>query len=105
MDLAELLTVETSVLQVLCMSAGSESSGLRDTILRELDQDDFYFPITSKIYSAVSEMSQDNTPVDADSLLRALNRRSVDVPDDFFLEDLFTGSEPSKETLADGSKV
>ena len=100
MDLAELLTVETSVLQVLCMSAGSESSELRDTILRELDQDDFYFPITRTIFTEVSSMSQDNTPVDADSLLRALNRRTVDVPDDFFLEDLFTGSEPSKETLA-----
>ena len=84
MDLAELLTVETSVLQTLCMSAGSESSELRDTILRELDQGDFYFPITRTIYIAVSEMSRNNTPVDADSLMQALNRRSVDVPDDFF---------------------
>ena len=100
MDLAELLTVETSVLQALCMSAGSESSELRDTILRELDQDDFYFPITRTIFTEVSSMSQDNILVDADSLLRALNRRTIDVPDDFFLEDLFTGSEPSKETLA-----
>ena len=100
MDLAELLTVETSVLQALCMSTASESSELRDTILKELEPDDFYFPITRTIYSAVSTMSQDNTPVDADGLLRALSRRSVDVPDDFFLEDLFTGTKPSKETLA-----
>ena len=100
MDLAELLTVETSVLQALCMSTGSESTELRDTILRELEQDDFYFPITRTIYAAVSSMSRDNSPVDAESLLRALSRRSVDIPDDFFLEDLFTGAKPSKETLA-----
>ena len=87
MDLAELLTVETSVLQALCMSTGSESTELRDTILRELEQDDFYFPITRTIYAAVSSMSRDNSPVDAESLLRALSRRSVDIPDDFFLED------------------
>ena len=99
MDLAELLTVETSVLQALCMSTGSESTELRDTILRELEQDDFYFPITRTIYAAVSSMSRDNSPVDAESLLRALSRRSVDIPDDFFLEDLFTGTQPSKETL------
>ena len=99
MDLAELLTVETSVLQTLCMSTGSEGSELRDTILRELDQDDFYFPITRTIFVAMSTMSQADTPVDADGLLRALSRRSVDVPDDFFREDLFTGKNPSKETL------
>ena len=60
----------------------------------------FYFPITRTIYAAVSSMSRDNSPVDAESLLRALSRRSVDIPDDFFLEDLFTGAKPSKETLA-----
>jgi len=104
MDLAELLTVETAVLQTLCMSTASESSELRDTILKELEQDDFYFPITRTIYAAVSSMSRDKTPVDADSLLRALSRRSVDVPDDFFLEDLFTGAKPSKEILAEWLK-
>ena len=54
MDLAELLTVETSVLRTLCLTVNSESSELKTRITENLIVDDFYFPITKSIFGAIS---------------------------------------------------
>jgi replicative DNA helicase len=97
---AELLGVETSVLRTLCLTANSEGSTQRSCILAEVAEDDFYFPITRSIYATVFEMTQDGTNVDVASLQQALARRSVNLPDDFFVEDLFAGEAPTMETLA-----
>lgn len=99
MDLAELLTVETSVLRTLCLTVNSETSELKNRITENLIVDDFYFPITKSIFGAISDLAKDGTNVDPNSLERSLSRRSVDVPDDFFLEDLFRGEAPSPQTL------
>ena len=95
MDLAELLTVETSVLRTLCLTVNSESSELKTRITENLIVDDFYFPITKSIFGAISDLAKDGTNVDPNSLEQELSRRSIDVPDDFFLEDLFRGEAPS----------
>ena len=99
MDLAELLTVETSVLRTLCLTVNSESSELKTRITENLIVDDFYFPITKSIFGAISDLAKNGTNVDPNSLENALSRRSIDVPDDFFLEDLFRGEAPSPQTL------
>ena len=99
MDLAELLTVETSVLRTLCLTVNAETSELKNRITENLIVDDFYFPITKSIFGAISNLAKDGTNVDPNSLEQSLSRRSVDVPDDFFLEDLFRGEAPSPQTL------
>lgn len=99
MDVSELLTVETSVLRTYCLTVNSESSELKRRINDNLAVDDFYFPITKSVFEVVSTMSSNGVNVDPSSLEQALSRRSVDVPDDFFLEDLFAGEAPSTETL------
>ena len=99
MDLAELLAVETSVLRTLCLTVNSETSELKNRITENLIVDDFYFPITKSIFGAISALSKNGTNVDPNSLEQSLSRRLVDVPDDFFLEDLFRGEAPSPQTL------
>ena len=99
MDLSELLTVETSVLRTLCLTVNSEISELKDQITKNLIVDDFYFPITKSIFGAISDLTKNGMNVDQNSLEQALSRRSIDVPDDFFLEDLFRGEAPSPQTL------
>ena len=101
MDLAELLTVETSVLRTLCLTVNADSSELKSQITDSLIVDDFYFPITKSIFDTVAEMAKTGTNVDPGSLEQALSQRSVDVPDDFFLEDLFRGEAPSSQTLTE----
>ena len=101
MDLSELLTVETSVLRTLCLTVNSETSELKNRITENLIVDDFYFPITKSLFGAISDLASHGTNVDPSSLEQALSRRSVDVPDDFFLEDLFRGDAPSPQTLTE----
>jgi hypothetical protein len=101
MELSELLTVETEVLRTFCLSVNSESSELNERITEELVVDSFYFPITKSIFDTVTALSKSGMNVDPNSLQQALTLRSVDVPDDFFLEDLFRGEAPSVETLTE----
>jgi len=68
MDLAELLTVETSVLRTLCLTVNSESSELKDRITENLIGEDFYFPITKSIFSAISDLAKSGVNVDPNSL-------------------------------------
>ena len=99
MDLAELLTVETSVLRTLCLTVNSESSELKTRITENLIVDDFYFPITKSIFGAISDLAKNGTNVDPNSLEKALSRRSIDVPDGFFSR----GSVPRRGALAANS--
>ena len=101
MEHAELLDLETSVLRTLCLTANSESSTHKSRIVVELSEGDFYFPITKSIFSTIFEMTHSGTNVDVTSLQRALARRSVSDPDDFFVEDLFAGEAPLMETLTE----
>ena len=91
--------METSVLRTLCLTVNSESSELKDRITENLIDDDFYFPITKSIFGAISDLTKNGVNVDPNSLEHALSRRSIDVPDDFFLEDLFRGEAPPPQTL------
>ncbi len=101
MELSELLTMETAVLRTFCLSVNSASSELKARITDNLVVDNFYFPITQSIFGTVTALSKSGMNVDPSSLQQALSLHSVDVPDDFFLEDLFRGEAPSAETLTE----
>jgi len=99
-DLGGQLLLETSVLRTLCLTVNSDGSELKYRILDDLVEDDFYFPVTRTVFAAISELHQNGDQVVAQSLQDILNERAVDVPDDFYVEDLFRGDLASMATLS-----
>jgi hypothetical protein len=100
-DLGGQLQLEISVLRNLCITINSDSSEIKYRILDGLVEEDFYFPVTRTIFAAASELHRNGDQVVAKSLQDVLNERSVDVPDDFYVEDLFRGELVSLFTLAE----
>jgi replicative DNA helicase len=99
-DLGGQLLLEISVLRTLCLTVNSDGSELKYRILDDLVQEDFYFPVTRTVFAAISELHQNGDQVVAQNLQDILNERSVDVPDDFYVEDLFQGELASMATLS-----
>src|SRR3972149_10829254 len=99
-DLGGQLLLEISVLRTLCLTVNSDGSELKYRILDHLVEDDFYFPVTRTVFAAISELHQNGDQVVAQSLQDILNQRAVDVPDDFYVEDLFQGELASMATLS-----
>ncbi len=99
-DLRELLSLETSILRVLCVTVNSEGE-LKYKILDTLSEELFYFPLTKSIFAAVTESHRNGEFVASAPLEQLLRRRSVELPDNFHLEDLFTGNLPSSSELAE----
>ena len=99
-DLGGQLLLEISVLRTLCLTVNSDGSELKYRILDDLAEDDFYFPVTRTVFAAISELHQNGDQVVAQSLQDILNERAVDVPDDFYVEDLFQGELASMATLS-----
>jgi hypothetical protein len=99
-DLGGQLKLETSVLRTLCLTVNSDGSELKYEVLEKLQEGDFYFPVTRTIFSAVTEMNREGDHVVASALTDVLKEKSVDVPDDFYVDDLFKGELPSVATLS-----
>jgi hypothetical protein len=78
----------------------SDGSELKYRILDDLVEDDFYFPVTRTVFAAISELHQNGDQVVAQNLQDILNEHAVDVPDDFYVEDLFQGELASMATLS-----
>ncbi len=99
-DLGGQLLLEMSVLRTLCLTVNSEGSELKYRILDDLVADDFYFPVTRTVFTVVTELHQNGDQVVAQNLQDLLDHRAVDVPDDFYVEDLFHGDLASMTTLS-----
>jgi hypothetical protein len=99
-DLGGQFQLEIEILRTLCLTVNSEGSEIKYRILEGLVQEDFYFPVTRTIFAAVSQLHGNGDQVVAKNLQYVLNERSVDVPDDFYVEDLFQGELVSLLTLA-----
>jgi DnaB-like helicase C terminal domain len=99
-DLGGQLLLEMSVLRTLCLTVNSDGSELKYRILDDLCEDDFYFPVTRTVFAAISELNRNGDQVVAQNLQNILDHRDVDVPDDFYVEDLFQGELASMATLA-----
>jgi hypothetical protein len=99
-DLGGQLRLEMSVLRTLCLTVNSDGSELKYRILDDLVSEDFYFPVTQTVFAAISELHQNGDQVVAQNLQDILNERAVDVPDDFYVEDLFQGELASMATLS-----
>jgi hypothetical protein len=99
-DLGGQLLLEMSVLRTLCLTVNSEGSELKYRILDDLRPEDFYFPVTQTVFAAVTELHENGDQVVAQNLQDILNAHAVDVPDDFYVEDLFRGELASMATLS-----
>jgi hypothetical protein len=99
-DLGGQLKLETSVLRTLCLTVNSDGSELKYEVLEKLVDADFYFPVTRTVFAAVSEMNREGDHVVASALTDVLKEKAVDVPDDFYVDDLFKGELPSLATLS-----
>lgn len=99
MTVGELLTLETSVLRILCLTVNTAGSELKYKILDTLSSDNFYFPINKAIFEALEEMHRKGDYIIHNNLDEELKRRSVHFPEDFFLEDLFDGDLPRASEL------
>ena len=99
MELGELLSLEQSLLRALCLTVNSNTSEFKYRILEGLAEEDFYFPVTRSIFGAIKEFHASGDFVVASALAEVL--RHVDVPDDFYVEDLFTGELPSSDKLGE----
>jgi hypothetical protein len=99
-DLGGQLLLEMSVLRTLCLTVNSDGSELKYRILDDLKAEDFYFPVTRTVFAAITELHGNGDQVVAQNLQDVLNERAVDVPDDFYLEDLFRGELASLATLS-----
>jgi hypothetical protein len=99
-DLGGQLLLEMSVLRILCLTVNSDGSELKYRILDDLVEEDFYFPVTRTVFAAVKELHRNGDQVVAQNLQDILDRRAVDIPDDFYVEDLFHGEVASMATLS-----
>src|SRR3990172_5143229 len=99
-DLGGQLLLETSVLRTLCLTVNSDGSELKYRILDDLVAENFYFPVTRTVFAAVSGLHRKGDQVVAQSVQDILKVSAIDVPDDFYVEDLFQGELASMATLS-----
>ena len=98
-DYGELLVLETSVLRTLCLTVNATGSELKYKIIDTLSEDDFYFPINKALFASIIEMHRRGDYVVYTNLEEDLRNKSVDVPEDLFVEDFFHGELPELEEL------
>ena len=96
----ELLLIEASVLRALCMTVNTSGSEVKAKILETVAEDDFYFPVNKEIFIAVKDMMRKNVHVVYTNLEEVLHKRSVHVPEDFFIQDLFKGDLPRMQDIS-----
>jgi hypothetical protein len=95
----ELLLLEASVLRALCMTINASGSDLKSKILDTVAEEDFYFPVNKEIFIALKDMMRKGAHVVYTNLEEELHRRSVHIPEDFFIQDLFKGDLPRSQDL------
>jgi len=95
----ELLLLEASVLRALCMTVNASGSEVKSKILDTLVEEDFYFPVNKEIFIAVKDMMRKGAHVVYTNLEEELHKRSVHIPEDFFIQDLFKGDLPRTQDL------
>lgn len=100
MRVGELLSLETSILNVLCLTINTAGSELKYKILDTVSEDDFYFPINRTIFEVLTDMHQRGDFVVVGNLDEELRKRSAEVPAGYFLDDLFRGELPAAAKLA-----
>ncbi len=99
MELGELVVLEGSVLRTLCLTINAEVSELKSSILDSLSENDFYFPVTQAVFGTIVDLHRQGQNVNAHDLQETLRRLAVNVPDDFYIEDLFVGDLPTIDDL------
>jgi hypothetical protein len=98
-NLKELLSLETSILKALCLTINSAGSVHKDKLLDLLSRDDFYFPIHKALFGILLEMHHRGEYIVLTNIKEELFNRSVELPEGFYLEDLFRGDLPTLPEL------
>lgn len=98
-DYGDLLVLETSVLRTLCLTVNATGSELKYKIIDTLSEDDFYFPINKALFASIIEMHRRGDYVVYTNLEEDFRNKSVDVPENLFVEDFFRGELPELEEL------
>jgi hypothetical protein len=98
-NLKDSFSLETSVLRTLCLTINSAGSVHKDKLLDVLSRDDFYFPIHKALFSILLEMHHRGDYIVLTNIKEELFNRSVELPEGFYLEDLFRGDLPTAPEL------
>ena len=99
LDVEPVLAVESSVLRTLCLTINSAGSALKYVILEGLSEDDFSLPATKALFAALLDLHAQGDFVVSSNLNGALRERSIELPDEGFIDNLFTGQLPASEEL------
>ena len=94
----ELRALETSVLKALCLTINTAGSELKYKIMDGLSGDDFYFPLNRAVFQTLAELHRRGEYVISANLDEEL-RKGEDVPADFMIDELFSGTIPGLSEL------
>lgn len=95
----ELRVLEGSVLKALCLTINTAGSELKYKILDSLSEDDFYFPLNRAVFLTLAELHRRGEYVISANLDEELQKTGEDIPADFLIEELFSGTLPGLSDL------
>ena len=95
----ELRALEGSVLKALCLTINTAGSELKYKILDSLSEDDFYFPLNRAVFLTLAELHRRGEYVISANLDEELQKTGEDIPADFLIEELFSGTLPGLSDL------
>jgi len=95
----ELRALESSVLKALCLTINTAGSELKYKILDSLSEDDFYFPLNRAVFLTLAELHRRGEYVISANLDEELQKTGEDVPANFLIDELFSGTLPGLSDL------
>ena len=95
----ELRALEGSVLKALCLTINTAGSELKYKILDSLADDDFYFPLNRAVFQTLAELHRRGEYVISANLDEELQKTGEDIPANFTIEELFSGTIPGLSDL------
>ena len=97
--IAELRALEGSVLKALCLTINTAGSELKYKILDSLSEDDFYFPLNRAVFLTLAELHRRGEYVISANLDEELHKTGEDIPANFLIDELFSGTLPGLSDL------
>ena len=95
----ELRALEACVLKALCLTINTAGSELKYKILDSLTGDDFYFPLNRAVFQTLAELHRRGDYVISANLDEDLRKTGEDIPRNFVIDELFSGTLPGLSEL------
>ena len=96
----KLRALEASVLKALCLTINTAGSELKYKILDSLSEDDFYFSLNRAVFLTLVELHRRGEYVISANLDEELQKTGEDIPANFVIEELFSGTIPGLSDLS-----